>query len=260
VAATAYVFSYDLEDPDLCLRAAPVLAELHRRHEIPATFFIVGTVIEERGDDLRDVFGDDPLFDLQSHTYSHRLLKDHARLGDGISLDELRIEIARGRELVEETFGRPCPGVRSGFGFFEGLRGEPDRLRTIRDSGASFLSSDLQGPGDTIPGRLEQPYRYADDGVPELLELPGHGWHDNVLKERRPGLTPEEEVEVQREWIDRALDLGLDYFAPVYHPHSIYRQSEDCRTIELLMRHVEEVGLRVTTYEQLWRRYDADLD
>ncbi len=74
---TSYVFAYDLEDPDLCLRAAPRLVELHRRYEIPATFFVLGTVLERRRVELRALFGDDPLFDVASHTYSHWLLKDN---------------------------------------------------------------------------------------------------------------------------------------------------------------------------------------
>jgi peptidoglycan/xylan/chitin deacetylase (PgdA/CDA1 family) len=116
---TRYVFAYDLEDPVLCLRAAPRLVELHRRYEIPATFFVLGTVIEgRRGAELRDIFGDDPLFDIASHTYSHRPLKDNRLHGAGVSLDELGREIERGLRLVEEVFERPCVGVRSGYGFY----------------------------------------------------------------------------------------------------------------------------------------------
>lgn len=273
---TAYVFHYDLEHPDFCLRAAPKLAEFHRRYEIPATFFMLGTTLEERGSELRRIFGSSPLFDVQSHTYAHRMLKDNRMYGPGLDLDGLRHEIMRGVELVEEVFERACVGVRSGCGFYNGLQGEGDRLRIIRDCGVKYLSSDLRGPEDTIPGGLTQPYWYDEEDVPELLELPGHGWHDNVLKgfdtglrlgwppvlgwgiPSRVPLTPEEEFTVQRVWVERALELGLDYVSPIYHPHSIYQMSTDCRVIELLMRYVRQAGMETTTYTALWERYSAD--
>ena len=272
---TYYVFAYDVEDPDLCLRATPRLVELHRRYEIPATFFVLGTVLERRGAELRAVFGDDPLFDIASHTYSHQPLKHNRIHGPGVDLDELGREVGLGLRLVEEIFERPCVGVRSGYGFYGGLRGEKERLRVIRDSGARYLSSDMRGPADSVPGGLAQAYRYDEEGVPELLELPGHGWHDNVLKGFYPGPwlawppvlrwgipdrvphTPEEELAVQSAWIERALALGLDYFSPVYHPHSIYGMTPGCSIVELLMRCVRERGMAATTYGALHDAYSA---
>lgn len=272
---TCYVFAYDLEDPDLCLRAAPRLVELHRRHEVPATFFLLGSVLEVRGAELRRILGDDPLFDLASHTYSHKLLKDNRVHGPGVGLEELGREIELGIRLVEDVFERPCVGVRSGYGFHGGLRGERERLEVVWDRGARYLSSDLRGPGDSVPGGLGQAYSYDEEGFPDLLELPGHGWHDNVLKGFHPGpqlawpsiprwgipdripRTPEEEFAVQRVWVDRALALGLDYVSPVYHPHSVYRMSPDCRIVKLLIRYARQEGMATTTYGGLYHTYSS---
>jgi peptidoglycan/xylan/chitin deacetylase (PgdA/CDA1 family) len=264
-----------VEDPDLCLRATPRLVELHRRYEVPATFFVLGTVLERRSADLRAIFGEDPLFDIASHTYSHRPIKENPLHGPGVDLAELRREIELGLRLVEEVFERPCIGIRSAYGFYRGLRGEGQRLRVIRDSGARYLSSDLRGPGDSVPGGLVQAYRYDEEKVSELLELPGHGWHDNVLKGFYPGAwlawppvlrwgipelaprTPEEEFAIQRTWIEHAQTLRLDYVSPVYHPHSVYRMSPDCRVVELIMHHVRQRGIATTTYGALYDAYSA---
>ncbi|MDQ3911637.1 MAG: polysaccharide deacetylase family protein [Actinomycetota bacterium] len=272
---TRYVFAYDLEDTDLCLRATPRLVELHRRYEIPATFFVLGTVLERCGAELRAVFGDDPLFDIASHTYSHRPLKHNRIHGQGVDLDELQREVGLGLQLVEEVFQRPCVGVRSPYGFYGGLRGEKERLKVIWDSGARYLSSDLRGPADSVPGGLAQAYWYDEEGLPELLELPGHGWHDNVLKGFYPGpwlawppvlrwgipdripRTPGEEFAVQRTWVEHALALGLDYVSPVYHPHSIYRLTPECSIVEFLMRYVRQRGMAATTYGALYEAYSA---
>ena len=81
------------------------------------------------------------------------MLKDNQMHGPGVSLEELHREIRLGIDRVEQVFERPCVGVRSGCGFHGGLGGEPERLRVIRDAGARYLSSDLRGPADSIPGR-----------------------------------------------------------------------------------------------------------
>ena len=47
------------------------ITRILKKHEVPATFFIVGKVIERAGQDLSDLLNDSFLFDIGSHTYSH---------------------------------------------------------------------------------------------------------------------------------------------------------------------------------------------
>ena len=274
---TQFVFHYDLEHPELCLKAAPILAELHQKYNIPATFFMLGTVLEKKGPELKRIFGDSPLFDIQSHTYAHKVLRPSRMHGPAVDLDTLRSEIELGKRLVEDVFERPCIGIRSPYGYSNGFRGDAERLAVIVETGIEYLSSDLRGPADSIPAGLVQAYWYDLEGYPQLLELPGHGWHDNVLKQHpdrthhwlalpwptplrwgipsRPTQTPEEEFAVQKVWLNKAIEFKLDYFSPVYHPHSVYRSDPSCRVIELLMRHVREREIPTTTYSELNRRY-----
>lgn len=274
---TSYIFSYDVEHPELCMKALPVIVEYHRQYEVPATFFIVGKLIEMHRDKLRSLLGGDELFDIQSHTYSHKLLKDSAMHGHGVSLEEMREELELGKRLVEDTFEVECTGFRTPCGFYKGMQGEVERLKIIWSCGFKFISSDARGPADSIPSGLQQAYWYDFEGFHELLELPAHGWHDNVLKDpdgslqprlllpwpgllswgipSRPPRTPEEEFEVQKVWIERALKYELDFVSPVYHPHSIYRMSDDCRIIKLLMGHIRSLGMPTTTYVELYRHY-----
>ena len=42
-----------------------------KRYDAPATFCIVGKVLERAGEDLAYLLKDNPLFDIASHTYSH---------------------------------------------------------------------------------------------------------------------------------------------------------------------------------------------
>jgi peptidoglycan/xylan/chitin deacetylase (PgdA/CDA1 family) len=274
---TRYIFSYDVEHPELCMKALRVLVEIHHQYEVPATFFIVGKLIESHAEELTKLLRGDELFDIQSHTYSHKLLKDNEMHGKGVGVEEMRHELEMGKRLIEEAFGVECIGFRTPCGFYKGFQGDSDRLNIIWECGFKFVSSDARGPADSIPSGLQQAYWYDVEGFPKLLELPAHGWHDNVLKDpdgtlqprlmlpypmllpwgipTRPPRTPEEEFEVQKVWIEKALAYELDYISLVYHPHSIYRMSEDCRIIRLLIQHVRSLGMPTTTYAQLYRYY-----
>ena len=69
---TLYIAAYDAESAE-CLAACRRIVQAHRRHELPATFFITGKVLEADPDEYRRLL-DDPLFEVASHTYSHKML------------------------------------------------------------------------------------------------------------------------------------------------------------------------------------------
>lgn len=73
---TLFIPAYDTEHATECLPACRAIVEVHRRMDVPATFFIVGKLLEENGKAFREVL-DDPLFEISSHTYSHKMLRDH---------------------------------------------------------------------------------------------------------------------------------------------------------------------------------------
>ena len=93
---TRYIASYDAESPP-CLEACRQIVKLHRKHEMPGTFFIVGKTLEANPREYRELLGNDPLFEIASHTWSHRMLRDHPICGPAPSLEERHIEVARGR-------------------------------------------------------------------------------------------------------------------------------------------------------------------
>ncbi|MGB2862491.1 MAG: polysaccharide deacetylase family protein, partial [Sedimentisphaerales bacterium] len=107
-ANTRYIAAYDTESPD-CLAACRKIVEVHRRFEMPATFFIVGRTLDANPAEYRELL-DDPLFEIATHTYSHRMLRDNDFCGPAISLEEKRKEIFEGKEAVERVFERPCIG------------------------------------------------------------------------------------------------------------------------------------------------------
>ena len=270
---TALIPAYDTEAPG-CLAACRKIVEVHRRYKVPATFFIVGKTLEADAEEYRRLL-DDPLFEIASHTYSHKLLCDHPLGGPGASPADMREEIVRGKEVVERIFpGRRCLGMRTPYGFPDGLRGKTDILRTLHESGHEYVSSDLWGPQFSLPAPLTQASNYAGDGFPGLREFPGHGWHENVLKgsQSRPILllffplqfpeatpsdfikTPEEEVRFNNKpFMDRAIREKLPYVSLIWHPWSLMKFDPAMEMLERTFRYAAETGARTMTYEQLHR-------
>jgi hypothetical protein len=284
MAMTYYIAAYDTEmwnvgrfggSVSTCLEAARCIVEVHRRYQMPATFFIVGKALESDPTGYRSLL-DDPLFEIASHTYSHRMLRDHPFCGPAASSAEIREEIYRGKDVVEQVFGRACRGMRTGCGFSDGLRGSPELVELAADAGYEYVSSRLWGPDYTLPCPLYQPFSYAAEGRPDLWELPGHGWHENLLKghnrifgmgalrvllfpplypEAVPdGLisTPAEEFRWNnRVFMDRALSDSALFVSLVWHPWSLAMFDPEMRMLELTFRYAREQGLMPTTYAGL---------
>lgn len=270
---TLYVAAYDAESA-ACLAACRKIVEVHRRFQMPATFFIVGQVLEADGDGYRELL-DDPLFEVASHTWSHKTLRDHPFCGAAVPAEEMRREILLGKEWVERVFERPCVGLRPGCGFTDGIRGAPDILAVLAEAGLGYVSSLAWGLHYSLPAPLNQPFNYGRDGFPELWELPAHGWHENLLKDNNdwgplritlwppqmpeaipPAFisTPQEEFAVNRVFLDRAAEQGLTFVSLIWHPWSLDRFDPDMKMLELTFAHVRELGLEAGTYAGLRRR------
>ena len=273
---TRYIAAYDTEEPGQCLAACRRIRRVHEQFAIPATFFVVGELLQTEGVDYRSVLGDCTLFEVASHTYSHEMLRDHPFCGPAVEPEERLRQIRLGKELVEQTFERPCVGMRPGCGFAEGLGGDRWLVNAVAEAGFGYISSLLWGPGYTVPAMLVPPFSYAGEGRPELWELPGHGWHENLLKAHnltdrpqriiawpspfpeavplRPIKTPEGEVAINRLFIDRAIALDLPYVSLIWHPWSLARFDPEMRMLEQTFSYVRERGLEPTTFEAEWRR------
>ena len=237
-----------LPDVPSCLEACRRIVEVHREHNAPATFFIVGRLLEHYASEFRELL-DDPLFEIASHSYSHAVLIDHPVCGPAVSPERLTGEIRTGKDVIEQLFGRRCAGFRPACGFDGGFTGHPSILEIIADAGYSYTSSDLWGRDFSLPVPIKAPYDYADDGFPDLAELPACGWHENLLKGNNrignngvvkpiktllfpplfPGAipdaiitTPEEEMKFNnRFFIDLGRETNASYVSLIWHPWSL---------------------------------------
>ena len=270
---TRYIAAYDTESP-ACLPACRKIVEVHKRLQMPATFFITGKTLEANAKEYKDLLTD-PLFEVASHTWSHKLLRDNTLCGRAVSAEEKKEEIFRSRELIERVFERACVGLRPAVGFDSALKGAADVLALVREAGYGYVSSLLWGPDCSMPALIEEPFHYGADGFADLWELPGHGWHENLLKNhnrwgaRRLTLwpspmpeaipahfvrTPREEFEVNRVFLEKALTTNKPHVSLIWHPWSLFSFDPDMKMLELTFAHVRHLGLTPGTYADLLRQ------
>jgi len=272
-AKTRYIAAYDTESPG-CLEACRKIVEVHKRLDMPATFFIVGRTLEANVAQYKELLAD-PLFEVASHTWSHKLLRDNALCGTAVSAEEKREEILKAKRLIESVFERPCVGLRPAVGFDNALRVAVDVLTLVREAGYKYVSSLLWGPDCSMPALIEGPFHYGGDGFADVWELPGHGWHENLLKNhnrwgaRRLTLwpspmpeaipsgfvkTPADEFAVNRIFLEKALEANKPHVSLIWHPWSLHAFDPDMKMLELTFAHARRLGLAPSTYADLARQ------
>lgn len=107
-----FLLRYDTERNDQKEMAGffDKVVRVHRSEGIPASFFCTGKAIEARETDFRNFFaeaGNDLLFDIQDHSYSHVGLGCTA----GQSVGDLKIDYAKSFAAHERVFGRRPIGI-----------------------------------------------------------------------------------------------------------------------------------------------------
>jgi len=128
-------------------------------------------------------------------------------------------------------------------------------------------------PDYSLPALLTEPFNYGKEGFPEIWELPGHGWHENLLKDhnrwgpRRLTLWPPpfpeaipdafcktapDEFAGRGVFLDRARQTGKSFVSLIWHPWSLHRFDPEMKMLELTFAHVRRTGLKPCTYAQLY--------
>ena len=253
-----YLAGYDTEQP-LCVEAVRALVGIHRRMRIPATFFLVGILVEHNQKELRDLLSDD-LFEIASHTYTHCHL-------ESVSPDTVRDQLRRTQGLLQEVFGCSPLGFRTPGGLVRGYREDPERLAVFVEMGFEYVSSQGWGVGRTMPAPIVPSYSYAIQGFPQLVEIPFHGWHENLLIQVHPWQSPSQPLkpgvpQTVEEWtapfrvdINTTFSQSLSYYSPAMHPWSLHRFDPDCRQVESLLKAAQRRGMEFMKFCDFARRW-----
>jgi len=174
-------------------------AALHAELEIPWTVYLTGKTVEARGEEIRELI-DDPLLTVGQHTYNHMLLKSiYMKPGDGKPVhgacpnffnkggtpSELREEIGKTQDLIRDILGVECHGLTGPWGYYRGLVDRPDVLQILAENDIRWIRTNARDYRDCQPTPFtEQPFFYADQGFPDILELGVQGYQDDFYWDR----------------------------------------------------------------------------
>jgi peptidoglycan/xylan/chitin deacetylase (PgdA/CDA1 family) len=262
-----FLIGYDVEwrgDGEVTPSFLEQARSLHNRLGVPATLFIVGQTLERWIPQFQAI-AQDPLFDLQQHTYSHQLLKTvhiedgkSIRVVRGVSPEETRQEVRKTSELLRTSLGVDCLGLTGPWCYYRGLRDRPDILEVLWEEGIRFTRTDGRNEHDWHPVAIDlQPYWYDALGFPDVLEIPIHGWHDCVIRDEVLGWDDlDGYVDSVRPYIDRAAAEDK-VFSLCQHDWSSCRGDPEMRATEAILRYAQDAGLRCMTYRAY---YDACKD
>lgn len=268
---TTFIAAYDTESPN-CLAALKPIVALHEKYEMPATFFLVARLLDgPQADEYKAMLADHPLFEIASHTYTHMLVRQVRLSPPPGPAEQYEHELIDSKRRIEDVLGATVTGFRTPWGSCEGLRGKTDLLDLLDRGGYRYSSSLAWGPDDTMPALLVDPFTYADDGYPGILEIPPCGWQENVMKSEPPWSpkalqlfphpvpeamlsrlveTPEEEFAVHRVFIDKGADEDAPCVSLIWHPWSLHRFDPEMRMVDMTFRYVRERELPTSTFAE----------
>jgi RNA polymerase sigma factor (sigma-70 family) len=102
---TRYIAAYDTESPD-CLAACRKIVEVHKRFDMPATFFVLGKTLDANAAEYRKIL-DDPLFEMNQDLLKSRIADVLAALNyREREIIRLRYGLADGYTYTLEEVGK----------------------------------------------------------------------------------------------------------------------------------------------------------
>ena len=265
-----FLLGYNIESSDWSrpgtlvqfLRAA---VSLHKELAFPCTFFVRGQSLEEHPDDVRrarDECGD--LFDFQQYTYSGLPLKtvcqdDHRSMTvfPGGALRQCRDDVTRASDLMERVLAARPIGLCGPLGYYRGLSDRPDLLAIVRYLGIRFTRTYARNSRDYSPLAFEtQPFRYAPQGFPDILEIPGQGWPDCILREAMGYENADIYIRQVGKDLDYVAAKGLTWSYAQYDWSSIASDPE-MRATRAILEHVRQLGFMVQTHRAYYEEMEA---
>jgi hypothetical protein len=248
-------------DPENCGRALEVLAAVHADVGVPGTLFVCGRTLLHALEPVRKA-NETGLFDVQQHTFSHVPFRDiHYSGGPGAVAVipaspplALREEVAFTSRLIREHLGHDCVGIRTPFGYHQGLRGRPDLLELLRSTGIRYVTSWGRNEQNGNPTPWVQPFTYEEEGYGDILEIPFQFWLDVVWFDQHgyeKGLAFRDALKGA---VDHIVEHDLVYGACFHDWVMLASDEERVGWLRGFLSYALERGVEVLTYTDYWRR------
>ena len=158
-------------------------------------------------------------------------------------------------DLIRRHVGHDCVGIRTPFGYHQGLRGRPDLLGVLRDAGIRYVTSWGRNEDNGNPTPWEvQPFTYEEEGYGDILELPFQFWLDVVWFDTHGYDTGPQLLDALKSAVDHVAEHDLVYGACFHDWVAMASDERNVGWLRGFLRHAAECGVEVTTYTEYWRR------
>jgi peptidoglycan/xylan/chitin deacetylase (PgdA/CDA1 family) len=260
------LIGYDVEAdgaPQVTRSFLEAVRPLHREFEAPCTLFLLGRVVEQNTDSLLPFVGD-PLFDLQQHTYSHKLFKTVCMEDDagqitvyrGASVQEIDEDVGRAQSVLKELLGVNPIGICGPYGYYRGLSDRPDLLEVLHRHGIRFLRTYSRNEKDFQPTPFSvQPFWYAPQGFPDMLEIPVQGYQDLYLRNTLGWNRTDLYIQRVLRHLDAVAERNL-VWSYCQHDHS-NRGDEEMSIVRALLARARELGIQIMSHREFYETQKA---
>ncbi len=248
------LIGYDTEAwwaPDETQRFLEIAKKVHTELQAPCTLFIVGKVLEMNPAAFQRI-ARNPLFDLQQHTYTHMRLKPVTLIENGKprpldwgTPEQAREDVEKANELFRRHLGSAPLGLTGPYAnhYGNGLRDAPEMLAVIHDCGIRFLRC-FGKQGNNLPLEV-QPFWYADQGYPDILEFPLQKFGYEGYKKEIP------------EILNSVTRHGY-VWDNLQHEWDVVEHDPEMIEIRMLVSEARKLDIEVASYRDYYQRLDKE--
>ena len=260
-----FIESFDDSRPGIVERFLDTVSNLHSTMRIPCTFFVLGRALEQHADAFRralETCGE--WIDFQQCTFSGIPLKtvcqhNHqgTKLFRGASPDECCADISRASELMERVLGAKPSGLAGPLGYYRGLSDRPEILAIANEFGIRFTRTYTRNARDWSPVSFEvQPFHYDVQGFPHILEIPGQGWPDHILRDALGDREPSHYIEHLKKDLNyvAAKELAWSFAQSDW---SCVLHDPDMTTARAFLEYARELGFRIMSHASYYEEQAA---
>ncbi len=230
------------------------IISVQREYNIPVSFFCLGTAIEIRETEFKSFYQevkDDPLFDIQDHSYSH------VGLGyqDGKSVEVLRADYEKSFAVHERVFGKRPVGVSlcgtggrdgrlvCGFDATQKSRAELDMMANL---GIKMINTNLCDSDSTT-----EFVNYSKIGHPEIMGFPNGLSDSGWLRRKKYG----DPIEFIKSQIDEKAKQN-SHMAIMFHDSTQWIDVDDkeLNYLRTIAEYTRKQGYELLTHVECYDR------
>lgn len=257
----------ELSASEVTKRTLERAADMHGKHEIPASLFVVGKKLETEVETYRPLVHH-PFMDVQQHTYNHQSLKPVViTRGGKVELhdfptfgtaSEIQDDIRKTNKLFEDTLGVMCTGLSTPFAYFMGLADRPDILRVLHDEGIRYfrsfhLNKEPFAIREPLPFEYH-PFDHAAQGFPDMIDFCIKGYSDVTWALRFGWKAAEGFVSYVKQAL-HIIEQTDAVWGLVLHDWSLFKIDSTISVVDEILEYACKLEIECLSFQQAYDRF-----